>query len=134
VHRANGTAPAHPGLGELVPSHCTAGGKALLGHRDPWRESVLAAPLAAFTARTITDPARLREEAELVRQRGYAVEDGEHLDGVRVVAAPVFAPGGEAVAALSVTAGEGQSMEELAGEVVATAGELSAELGRWPSS
>jgi DNA-binding IclR family transcriptional regulator len=52
VHRANGTGPAHPRLGELVPSHCTAAGKALLGHREPWRESVLAAPLAAFTPRT----------------------------------------------------------------------------------
>jgi DNA-binding IclR family transcriptional regulator len=127
VH-ANGTGPARPRLGELVPSHCTAAGKALLGHRGPWRESVLAAPLAAFTPRTITDPARLREETELARRRGYAIEDGEHLDGVRVVAAPVFAPGGEAVAAISVTAGEGQSVEELAGVVVATAGELTAEL------
>lgn len=128
VHRANGSGPARPRLGELVPSHCTAAGKALLGHRDPWRESVLAAPLDAFTPRTITDPARLREEAELVRERGYAVEDGEHLDGVRSVAAPVFSPGGEAVAALAVAAGDDQSVEELAGVVVATAGELTARL------
>jgi DNA-binding IclR family transcriptional regulator len=128
VHRANGTGPAHPRLGDLVPSHCTAAGKALLGHREPWRESVLAAPLAAFTERTITDPARLREEAELVRARGYAVEDGEHRDGVRVVAAPVFATG-EAVAALSLTAADGQSVEELANVVVTAAGELTAELG-----
>jgi DNA-binding IclR family transcriptional regulator len=128
VHRANGTGPAHPRLGELVPSHCTAAGKALLGHRAPWRESVLAAPLAAFTDRTITDPARLRQETELARERGYAVEDGEHRAGVRVVAAPVFAPGGEAVAAISVTAGEDESVEELAGVVVATAGELTARL------
>ena len=129
VHRGNGSGPAQPCLGELVPSHCTAAGKALLGHREPWRESVLEAPLPAFTARTITDPTRLREEAELVRRRGYAVEDGEHRDGIRAVAAPVFAPGGEAVAAIGVTAGEDQSVDELAGVVVATAGELTAELG-----
>lgn len=129
VHRANGTGPAQPRLGELVPSHCTAAGKALLGHREPWRESVLAAPLPAFTGRTITDPDRLRADTELARRRGYAVEDGEHRDGVLVVAAPVFAAGGEAVAAISVTAGEGQTVEELAEVVVATAGELTAELG-----
>lgn len=128
VHRANGTGPARPQLGELVPSHCTACGKALLGHREPWRESVLAAPLEAFTDRTITDPALLRKEAAAVRARGYAVEDGEYRDGIRVVAAPVFVADGEAVAAIGIAAREDQTVDDLAEMVVSAAGELSAEL------
>jgi DNA-binding IclR family transcriptional regulator len=127
VH-SNGSGPARPQLRELVPSHCTAPGKALLGHREPWLESLLSAPLEPFTDRTITDPAGLRREADAVRERGYAVEDGEYDDGMRCVAAPVFVPGGEAVAALSVHARPHQDVEELAALVVARANELTLEL------
>jgi DNA-binding IclR family transcriptional regulator len=127
VHSANGSGPAQPQLRELVPPHSTAAGKALLGHRDRWRKSVLEAPLDAETIRTITDPRTLLAETEAIRERGYATEDGEHVEGVRAVAAPVFADG-EAVAALSADAVEGQSLEDLAEHVTAAAREMNAEL------
>jgi DNA-binding IclR family transcriptional regulator len=129
VHRANSDVPARPQLRELAPSHCTAPGKVLLAHRDAWRESVLSAPLEAHTTRTITDAGTLRAEAAAIRERGYAVEDGEHRDDERAVAAPVFT-GGEAVAALAATARPGQVLEELARIVTAAARELTAELER----
>lgn len=128
VHRANGTGPAAPVLGELVPSHCTAGGKALLAERERWRESVLAAPLQAFTARTITDPARLRRDAAAARERGYAIEDGEYREGLRGVAAPVFVPGGEAIAAIALTVGGDGAIDGLAELVVRAAAGLTAQL------
>jgi IclR family acetate operon transcriptional repressor len=131
VHRANGHEPVPPRLRELVPCHCTATGKVLLSWRDPWRESVLSGPLEPRTARTLTDPAALRTETETIRARGYAIEDGELKDGVRAVAAPVFSPRGEAVAALGVSGLEEEDVDDHAGRVVELARELSAAL-RWP--
>jgi IclR family acetate operon transcriptional repressor len=127
VVHGNGTGPAAPGLHELAPAHCTATGKALLGHRDAWRDSVLSLPLERRTARTITDPAALRAEAGAIRARGYATEDEEFRPGVRGVAAPVFAASGEAVAALGVSTGG--DLEGLAERVLAAARALEAADG-----
>lgn len=129
VVHGNGARPAAPGLHELAPAHCTAIGKALLGHRDAWRDSLLTLPLERRTARTITDPGALIAEARTVRARGYAIEDGENQAGVRGVAAPVFAASGEAVAALGVSTGEDQDIEALAARVVAAARALEATHG-----
>jgi IclR family KDG regulon transcriptional repressor len=77
-------------VGRHLPAHCTSGGKALLAFLPPEVvEPVLNAPLAAFTENTITSPARLREELEMVRQRGYAIDDEEFEVGIRAVASPV---------------------------------------------
>jgi IclR family transcriptional regulator, acetate operon repressor len=129
VVHGNGTRPAEPGLHELAPAHCTATGKALLGHRDAWRDSILSLPLERRTARTITDPGELRAEAGAIRARGYATEDGENQAGVRGVAAPVFAASGEAIAALGVTTGTEGDLEELATPVVAAAQALEGAHG-----
>jgi len=127
VHSANGAA-IRPQLRELVPCHCTAAGKALLGEREPWRESVLGAPLERHTERTITDPDALRAELEAAALRGYATELGEYQPGVSAVAAPVFSPAGEAVAALGATSAGDELPDDLAEQVVALARELTAAL------
>lgn len=101
-HAATGSQDEHPHLRELVPAHATASGKVLLAHRDGWRRSLVAAGLAGFTDRTITDPERLEEELGQIRADGHAVEDGEYQAGVRAVAAPVVFDG-EVVAAVSAS-------------------------------
>ena len=107
---------------ELVPAHCTAGGKALLAWRQRWRDSVLSHALERHTARTIVDPLILARESDGARARGYATDDGEFKDGVRGVAAPVFI-GGEAVAAIGVS-GREIAPRALAEHVNAAAAEL----------
>jgi DNA-binding IclR family transcriptional regulator len=129
VVHGNGAGPAAPGLHELTPAHCTATGKALLGHRDAWRDSVLSVPLERRTARTITDPGALRAETGEIRARGYATEDEEYRVGVRGAAAPVYAASGEAVAAIGVSAGPAADLEALVARVVAAARALEAADG-----
>lgn|GEM_PF-2280109 len=89
VQSAGGGREARPRLRELVPAHASASGKVLLAFREPWRESVLRTTLAASTARTVVDPVAIRREGAAIRERGYAVEEGEYVDGLAGIAAPV---------------------------------------------
>lgn len=47
--------------------------------------------LPAITAATITDRSELLERLETVRERGYATDFGERVEGVRAVAVPIVA-------------------------------------------
>ena len=113
---------------ELVPAHCTAGGKALLAWRDRWRESVLGVPLELHTERTTVDPDVLRRELDDVRAVGHGTEDGEYVADNRAVAVPVFVAG-EAVAAL-VVSGRGLNLDAAVSLVMQTADDLTGELAR----
>ena len=81
-------------VGNRVELHCTGVGKALLAVLPPERAGQLvdAADLAAHTPATITDPAALHAELDLIRARGYALDEGEMEAGVRCVAVGVGGP------------------------------------------
>lgn len=93
-------------VGHTAPLHCTGVGKCLLAFSSSQvRDRVLENnPLTPFTDKTITDRARLCEELEGIRCSGFAVDDEEHRDGVRCVAAPVLTPDGSAIASISISA------------------------------
>ena len=116
-----------PRLRELVPAHCAAGGKVLLAWRDRWRETLLARPLERVTSRTVTDARVLRNELDVVRREGYAIEDGELQPKVCAVAAAVRTAGGEVVAALSVSGGR-FDLAAATPRVIQLADELSADV------
>ncbi len=89
--------------GRHLPAHCTSGGKVLLAFLPPEVvEPVLNAPLVTYTKNTITSPARLREELEVVRQRGYAIDDEEFEEGIRAVAVPIRDIEGNVIAHMSI--------------------------------
>ena len=64
---------------------------------------ILPATLAARTPETITDRKALLRELERIRARGYAQTLGTYRTDVGGVAAPIFAAGGNIVAALCVS-------------------------------
>jgi DNA-binding IclR family transcriptional regulator len=76
-------------IGRHVPANCTAAGKALLAALPvndlETRLSGLHV-LPALTKNSISAPAKLHKELELVRRRGYSSEDEEVLPGVACVA------------------------------------------------
>lgn len=142
-------------VGERLPAHCTALGKALLvgllerpasppvptraDSRRP-ASGVGAAPsidrwpLERFTDATITDGSKLLDEVRAGQLRGYAVDLEEYAAGLHCVAAPVRDAGGRVVAAISLS-GPSQrlSAESVHGEaaraVTAAAERLSRALG-----
>lgn len=63
-----------------VPLHCGSVGKLFLAFLPEWeRDQLLAAPLEAFTERTVTDPDRLRDELARARTDRFAIAYQEHL-------------------------------------------------------
>jgi DNA-binding IclR family transcriptional regulator len=90
-------------VGGGTPLHASALGKILLaGLDDRDLAPFLEGPLARFTARTITDPAKLRKELAGVRRRGYALESEEEHPGVGCIGAPVRDGAGRWIAAMSI--------------------------------
>jgi DNA-binding IclR family transcriptional regulator len=91
-------------VGGMIPTHCSALGRALLAYSPPEVvDAVLAAGLTPRTSRTLTTPTAVRRELAAIPDRGWAADREEGNVGVSCVAAPVFGPLGDVVAALSVT-------------------------------
>ncbi len=86
--------------GSRVPIHASAMGKALLAFAPAHERGVQA--LDALTDATITDPRALAADLEVVRERGWALNDEERDRGVRAIGVPLVGAGGVAVAALAV--------------------------------
>jgi IclR family acetate operon transcriptional repressor len=92
--------------GTSVPIHSSASGKLFLAYapRRSRERLVRQLPLVRHTQHTLTEPARLTDELERIRQRGYSTECEEYLAGIGALAVPVHDSAGRVVAALSVHA------------------------------
>jgi IclR family acetate operon transcriptional repressor len=86
-------------VGRPSVAHATATGKVMLAFSA---EELPIAPLARYTDRTVTDPARLAEEVATVRRIGHAHASGEREPDLNAVAVPVFGEPGELIAILGV--------------------------------
>lgn len=93
-------------IGNRVPLHATGAGKCLLAALSPEKREAIVErlDLRAYTPHTIVDRAALRHALEEARERGFAIDDEEYDEGVRCIAVPVGGMGGDAVAALSISA------------------------------
>lgn len=94
-------------VGSRAPAYATSAGKAMLScQSDACIEEYcrwMAGAARPLTERTITDPARLREELAFARLHGYAIDDGEIEEGLICVAAPICDMNHRAVGAVSVS-------------------------------
>ncbi|WP_408959685.1 IclR family transcriptional regulator [Natrinema sp. 74] len=90
-------------IGHRRPLHSMASGKIILAEWDDDAVSdyVDSVGLEAVSPNTITDSDALFDELETIRDRGYAVNDQEHMDGLRGVAVPVYTPDDEFLGALA---------------------------------
>jgi DNA-binding IclR family transcriptional regulator len=120
--------------GSRLPLHAVSSGQVFLAHMSSVAvERYLAMPRVAFTARTITDSAALRERLRTVQLEGRAWAREEFSEGLNSVAAPVAGEDGEIVAAVhlhgpSYRFPAAGSEEQVAGLVVSAARDVSARL------
>ena len=101
-------------IGKQLALHCTALGKALLAYsseRDA-EQLISGHGLIRYNENTICSIRQLKHELEIIRRRGYALDDEEEEIGIRCIGAPIFNGNSEAVAALSVVGDSTQISEE----------------------
>lgn len=93
-------------VGTRFPAFATSMGRVLLSAlSEADLDRYLAeATFEPLTAKTVTDPARLREIVLEVGQQGYAIVDQELEEGLRAIAAPIRGSGDGVTAALNVSA------------------------------
>lgn len=124
--------------GSLAPAHASALGKALLSGLDEAaiRDLYADVPLAVYTKKTIRYLDGLVRAAAEVRDRGWAVDEGEYENGVCGVAAPVSDAEGAVAAAIEVAIPSSrmgmEKLEALSVMVTRAAAELSGVRGLPP--
>lgn len=92
-------------LGSRFAVHCTGLGKALAADlQDADLERMLTEQgLPRFTDRTIVDADAFKQHLRGVRERGYAVDDGEAIPNVRCVAVPIRDFSDRTIASISLS-------------------------------
>lgn len=71
--------------------HCTSAREAILAHLPDYRVAQILEDhgLVRYTPSMITDETELVAALENVRDRGFALNDQEHIQGIRAVGAPI---------------------------------------------
>ncbi|MEU6021812.1 IclR family transcriptional regulator [Micromonospora sp. NPDC047134] len=122
-------------LGRRIPLWCSAAGKALLLDLDDEQIRAMFADteFTPLTPNTITDLDTFAKRMHQVREQGWALNDEESEEGLRVVAAPVRDRLGQVTAAISISGPifrlDETRVAELAAAAVRTANELSRQMG-----
>jgi len=121
-------------IGNRVPLYCTAVGKAALAFQLERKiHDILKKKRERFTKNTIVEKEKLEQEFRKIRERGYAVDNMEHEEGIRCVAAPIRDHRGRVFSALSISGPSIRVAEtkisELALKVKKVAEQISEELG-----
>ncbi|PLS21837.1 IclR family transcriptional regulator [Neptunicoccus cionae] len=90
-------------VGSHVPFHCTASGKVYMSSMPPAarRAFVAALDLKPLTEATLTTPSALLEELAQIRKQGFAIDNGEFMEGMVALAVPVTDPAGRYIASLA---------------------------------
>lgn len=116
------------------PLHAGAPGKVMLAWLPPEElaEVLTDMPLPRLTAHTITDPEAFAHHLILVKQRGYAMDLGEGIEGHHCLGAPVFDAEKRTLASVWITALTPRLTEEdgarLAPLVIEAASRITAAL------
>jgi DNA-binding IclR family transcriptional regulator len=118
--------------GQRMPINAGAAGKLLFAFEPAERQvEWLSRPLAALTARTITDPKRLKAEAARIRRQGWAQDRGESAPSIYAYAAPIQDHGRQVLAALSIPflrGTEPEQVEDIHLTVISMADQISKAL------
>ena len=122
-------------VGATRPIHCTAVGKVLAAWL-PEKELDGVISRTVFqqkTAKTITSPLAFRQELARIRATGFAMDNEEHIEGIRCIATSVRDYSGEIRASLCVVGPKNhlpqRRLAEIRQALTAASADLSARLG-----
>ncbi len=94
----------HTPIGEELPVHAGASGKAILAFLSEEEiEGIIASGLEPVTNQTIVSPNELRKQLADIRIKGYAITHGERTPGAVGIASPIFDADSNVTGSLLVT-------------------------------
>ncbi len=122
-------------IGGRAPLHLTSVGKLFLASDEPQRIRTYATRtgLSGHTKNSLTQLPALEKELSKVRRETYATDNEELELGVRCMAAGILDDQGRLVAGLSISAPAGRMDEAWLPKLMATAAEISRNLGYHPA-
>jgi DNA-binding IclR family transcriptional regulator len=132
---SSGATIVYSKIGRRVPIHSSGVGKALVAFKTNEELQTILEDYnyVQQTPYTITDRENFLKEVELIRERGYAIDNQENEPGVFCVAIPVRDHTGQVAAAISMSTTVSQVKEEVLNQNVEllknTANQLSQKLG-----
>ncbi len=125
-------------IGERMPYYASASGKVMLSYMPPGQQNEILknASLEQLTVNTTTDPKILNQELEQIRECGYSISQGERVEGVSCVAAPIFDMTGKIIGSITIsgpsTRFSEEKMEEYAELLKQATGKISQAMGFIP--
>lgn len=122
-------------IGKRIPIYCSGLGKSLLLDLD--NQTILSmlrrCKMERLTEHTLVTPEAVLEEVQVGRTQGWTVDNEEHDDGIRCIAAPVYDYRGKIIAAISSAGSSAFFTKEKDAEyskiVCQTARSISARMG-----
>lgn len=122
-------------IGERMPYYASASGKVMLAFMPSQLQKSIVknTPMERLTPNTTTDPKVLFQELEVIKKQGYALSEGERVEGVSCVAAPIFEPPEKVIGGITisgpVTRFSEQKIKEYAKLIMRATRELSTSMG-----
>jgi DNA-binding IclR family transcriptional regulator len=94
------------GVGDRAVLPSSGAGQAILAFLPPERQAQILATIPARRGSASASPSRrdLRRALELVRRRGYAIDDEGTVSGIRSIGAPILGPDDVPVGSLTIVA------------------------------
>ncbi|MEX1157031.1 MAG: IclR family transcriptional regulator [Chloroflexota bacterium] len=136
IEKVDGTREvrAYTAIGQRVPAHAVAMGKAMLSYVTPAeRRRRLPRTLVRFSPATVGRFDELDRQCDEVIRRGYAVNIGEHNPEAGGLAVPIRDSRGECIAAVGINVPAIrmtlQNVAKLAPDLLAAAESISREVG-----
>jgi DNA-binding IclR family transcriptional regulator len=90
-------------VGEQLPMHCTATGKAFLAYLPEYQvNEILAKGMAKYTQNTLISHSQLYQDLHETRERGFAISEEEYEKDINAVAAPILDAKGCPMAVIAI--------------------------------
>lgn len=122
-------------IGRRNPMHCTSSGKVILAYqKENYINQYIENGLEQYTEKTVSDPVKLKESLQNIKEQGYSISSEELRAGVTSIAAPIYDYTGKVNYALSVIGPIHRMDPEnplLIKKVKQAAADISGNLGYW---
>ncbi|MUV37061.1 putative HTH-type transcriptional regulator YagI [Lentibacillus sp. JNUCC-1] len=122
-------------VGKTAPLHCTGVGKAILAFQsdEKIKEVINGVGLKKFTDKTIVTKEKMLSEIDVIRRKGYSIDDEEHELGITCAASPILNHNNQVVAGISVAGPtmriDEEKLQQIAKDVVEVCASISKLLG-----